>query len=332
MDIDKTVKLSYKVTPANADEPLTWTSSNPSRVSVDQNGVVTGKTVGAVTITVKGANASASCSVSSSYFAMGINLNTTNVSLEVGDQFQMEGTVIKRPDDPDDDHTVSWSSSDSSVASISSSGLITAKSPGTATIRAWTWCDVTAYCTVTVTKKTVYVTSITLDHTSLEIARGDSYTLQATVLPEDAVNKTVTWSSSNRNVATVDSNGKVTGVKAGTATITAKAGDKTATCEVTVIIPVTSITLNLTSKTLRQNETVKLTATVKPTDATYKDVTWTSDNPQVASVSSDGTVTAVSEGTATISAKAGDQTATCVITVSNAASGSHEGTGTEVWY
>ena len=332
VDIDKTVKLSYKVTPANADEPLTWTSSNPSRASVDQNGVVTGKTVGAVTITVKGANASASCSVSSSYFAMGINLNTTNVSLEVGDQFQMEGTVIKRPDDPDDDHTVSWSSSDSSVASISSSGLITAKSPGTATIRAWTWCDVTAYCTVTVTKKTVYVTSITLDRTSLEIARGDSYTLQATVLPEDAVNKTVTWSSSNRNVATVDSNGKVTGVKAGTATITAKAGDKTATCEVKVIIPVTSITLNLTSKTLRQNETVKLTATVKPTDATYKDVTWTSDNPQVASVSSDGTVTAVSEGTANISAKAGDQTATCVITVSNAASGSHEGTGTEVWY
>ena len=121
-------------------------------------------------------------------------------------------------------------------------------------------------------------------------------------------------------------------MKAGTATITAKAGDKTATCEVKVIIPVTSITLNLSSKTLRQNETVKLTATVKPTDATYKDVTWTSDNPQVASVSSDGTVTAVSEGTATISAKAGDQTATCVITVSNAASGSHEGTGTEVWY
>ena len=332
VDIDKTVKLSYKVTPANADEPLTWTSSNPSRASVDQNGVVTGKTVGAVTITVKGANASASCSVSSSYFAMGINLNTTNVSLEVGDQFQMEGTVIKRPDDPDDDHTVSWSSSDSSVASISSSGLITAKSPGTATIRAWTWCDVTAYCTVTVTKKTVYVTSITLDRTSLEIARGDSYTLQATVLPDDAVNKTVTWTSSNKSVATVDSNGKVTGVKAGTATITAKAGDKTATCEVKVIIPVTSITLNLTSKTLRQNETVKLTATVKPTDATYKDVTWTSDNPQVASVSSDGTVTAVSEGSANISAKAGDQTATCVITVSNAASGSHEGTGTEVWY
>jgi uncharacterized protein YjdB len=204
--------------------------------------------------------------------------------------------------------------------------------PGVAIISATTWMGVASTCTVTVTKKTVYVTSITLDRTSLEIARGDSYTLAATVLPEDAVNKTVTWSSSNKSVATVDSNGKVTGVKAGTATITAKAGDRTATCEVKVIVPVTSITLNLSSKLLRENETVKLTATVKPTDATYKDVTWTSDNPQVASVSSDGTVTAVSEGTANISAKAGDQTATCVITVSNAASGSHEGTGTEVWY
>ena len=325
------MKLPYTVTPANADEPLTWTSSAPSYVSVDQNGVVTAKKVGAVTITVTGANVSATCNVSGCYFPTGITLNATTLSLEAGDQFQMEGTVTKRPED-NSNYGITWASSDPTIASISSSGLITARAPGVATIRASTWMGVASTCTVTVTKKTVYVTSITLDRTSLEIARGDTYTLQATVLPEDAVNKTVTWSSSNKSVATVDSNGKVTGVKAGTATITAKAGDRTATCEVKVIVPVTSITLNLSSKLLRENETVKLTATVKPTDATYKDVTWTSDNQQVASVSSDGTVTALSEGTAIITASAGGQTATCEITVSNNATGSHEGTGTEVWY
>ena len=328
---DHTLQLPFQSSPTDANETLTWTSSAPSYVSVDQNGLVSGLKIGTVTITVKGSLVNATCKVTCHYIPTGITLNATNLTMEVEDTFQMQGTVNKRPEDTTD-YGISWSSADPSIAKISSSGLVTAVSPGTTTLRAGVYGGVEAFCTVTVTKKTVYVTSITLDRTSLEIARGDTYTLQATVLPDDAVNKTVTWTSSNKSVATVDSNGKVTGVKAGTATITAKAGDKTATCEVKVIIPVTSITLNLSSKTLRQNETVKLTATVKPTDATYKDVTWTSDNPQVASVSSDGTVTAVSEGTATISAKAGDQTATCVITVSNAASGSHEGTGTEVWY
>ena len=328
---DHTLQLPFQSSPTDANETLTWTSSAPSYVSVDQNGLVSGLKIGTVTITVKGSLVNATCKVTCHYIPTGITLNATNLTMEVEDTFQMQGTVNKRPEDTSD-YGISWSSADPSIAKISSSGLVTAVSPGTTTLRAGVYGGVEAFCTVTVTKKTVYVTSITLDRTSLEIARGDTYTLQATVLPDDAVNKTVTWTSSNKSVATVDSNGKVTGVKAGTATITAKAGDKTATCEVKVIIPVTSITLNLSSKTLRQNETVKLTATVKPTDATYKDVTWTSDNPQVASVSSDGTVTAVSEGTANISAKAGDQTATCVITVSNAASGSHEGTGTEVWY
>ena len=328
---DHTLQLPFQSSPTDANETLTWTSSAPSYVSVDQNGLVSGLKIGTVTITVKGSLVNATCKVTCHYIPTGITLNATNLTMEVEDTFQMQGTVNKRPEDTSD-YGISWSSADPSIAKISSSGLVTAVSPGTTTLRAGVYGGVEAFCTVTVTKKTVYVTSITLDRTSLEIARGDTYTLQATVLPDDAVNKTVTWTSSNKSVATVDSNGKVTGVKAGTATITAKAGDKTATCEVKVIIPVTSITLNLSSKTLRQNETVNLTATVKPTDATYKDVTWTSDNPQVASVSSDGTVTAVSEGTANISAKAGDQTATCVITVSNAASGSHEGTGTEVWY
>ena len=414
VEIDHSMPLPYTVTPADANEPIVWSSSSPSCVSIDQNGVVTGKKVGAVTITAQTANVTATCKVSGCYFPTGITLNATTLSMETGDQFQMKGTVNKRPEDTSN-YGITWSSSNSSVASISSDGLITANAPGTTTIRAATWMSVSSTCTVTVTKKVIAVSSVSLNKTSLslmeqetyqlvatvspadatdktvtwtssnssvatvdgngvvkgvavgsatitakagdktascavtitpqvipvtsvvldyatyEIARGKVFTLTATVLPENATNKTVTWSTSNKAVATVDKNGNVTAVKAGTATITATVGSLSASCVVTVVVPVTSIVLNITSKTLKENETVKLTATVKPTDATDPSVTWASDKPHVATVDNNGTVTAVSEGVATITATAGDMTATCAITVSNTASGGHEGTGTEIW-
>ena len=111
------------------------------------------------------------------------------------------------------------------------------------------------------------------------------------------------------------SNGVVTAKKVGSATITAKAGDKTATCAVTVVATqVTSITLNRTSASLKAGETVTLTATVKPDDATDKTVTWSSSDATVATVSN-GVVSAKKVGTATITAKAGDKTATCTVMV-----------------
>ncbi len=114
-----------------------------------------------------------------------------------------------------------------------------------------------------------------------------------------------------------DHHGEVRGQahKVGTATITAKSGDKSATCAITVEpTPVTSVTLNKTSATLKAGETVTLTATVKPDDATDKTVIWSSTDGSVASVS-DGVVTAHKVGTATITAKSGDKSATCAITV-----------------
>ena len=131
------------------------------------------------------------------------------------------------------------------------------------------------------------MTSIKLDKTALSLAEGESATLTATVSPDNATNKTVTWSSSDKSVATVSSSGKVTAVKAGTAKITAKAGDKTATCTVTVsekVIAVTSIKLDKTSLSLTEGETATLTATVSPDNATDKTVTWTSSDKSIATV------------------------------------------------
>ena len=175
------------------------------------------------------------------------------------------------------------------------------------------FCFVLLACTVG-EDVVIPVTSISLSSSELSIKLGQSETLIATVLPDNATDKTVTWSTSDESVASV-SNGVVTAKKVGTATITAKAGDKTATCEITVVAtPVTSVTLNQTSASLKAGETVTLTATVSPDDATDKTVTWSTSDESVASVSN-GVVTAKKVGTATITAKAGDKTATCTITV-----------------
>ena len=141
--------------------------------------------------------------------------------------------------------------------------------------------------------------------------------LMATVTPDNATSKTVTWSTSNPEVATVDATGLVTAVANGKATITATAGGETATCEVTVaiVVPVTGVALDKTEATLTEvGATVTLVATVSPDNATNKTVTWESSNTEVATVV-DGVVTAVANGKATITAKAGEKTATCEVTV-----------------
>ena len=164
---------------------------------------------------------------------------------------------------------------------------------------------------------------------------GESETLVATVSPDNATDKTVTWSSTNTSVATVDASGRVTAIKEGTATITAKAGDKSATCSVTVsknVVAVTSIALNKTSLSLKEGESETLVATVSPDNATDKTVTWSSTNTSVATVDASGRVTAIKEGTATITAKAGDKSATCAVTVKKKAdSGQNENFEFEDW-
>ena len=327
----ETFQLSATVSPDNAtDKTVTWSSSNTAVATVSNNGLVTAVKEGSATITAKAGDKTATCTVTISKTVVAVTsvtLNKTSLSLMEQDTYQLVATVI--PADATD-KTVTWTSSNSSVATVDGNGVVKGVAVGSATITAKAGSK-TATCAVTITQMIIPVTSITLDYAFYEIARGKVFTLTATVLPDNATNRTVTWSSSNKAVATVDKNGNVTAVKAGTTTITATVGNLSASCVVTVVVPVTSIVLNITSKTLKENETVKLTATVKPTDATDPSVSWASDKPNVATVDNNGNVTAVSEGVATITATAGEMTATCTITVSNTASGGHEGTGTEIW-
>ena len=172
----------------------------------------------------------------------------------------------------------------------------------------------------------VAVSSVGLNSTSITLKNIRNYKLTATVSPSNASNKTITWTSSNGNVAKVDQNGNVTAVNEGTATITAKSNNgKIATCKVTVINPasvaVSSVGLNSTSITLKNIRNYKLTATVSPSNASNKTITWTSSNSNVARVDVNGNVTAVNAGTATITAKSNNgKTTTCKVTVINPAS------------
>ena len=241
-----------------------------------------------------------------------IKLSASSLELTVGDQKSLNATVS--PSNATN-KKITWASSRPNVASVTIDGIVEGISAGSAVITATSANGIKANCDIVVKEKVTPVTSLTLDRTTLTMTEGDTQTLNATVKPDNATDKTVTWTSSNTSVATVDG-GKVTAVAPGTATITAKAGDKTATCAVTVekkVVPVTSVTLDRTTLTMTEGDTQTLTATVKPDDATDKTVTWTSSNTSVATVDG-GKVTAVAPGTATITAKAGDKTATCAVT------------------
>ena len=321
--------LTATVNPDNAtDKTVTWSSSKTSVATVD-NGKITAIAEGTATITAKAGEKTATCTVTVKKKVVpveSVTLNKTALTLTEGDSETLTATV--NPDNATD-KTVTWSSSKTSVATVDN-GKITAIAEGTATITAKAG-EKTATCTVTVKKKEIPVSSISISYESLTLEVGTQKMLTATVTPDNATYKTVNWASSNTSVATVDANGKITAIKAGTTTITAKAGDKSASCIVTVTQPVTSVTLNTSSLILRENETAQLIATVGPQDATDKTVTWTSSNPAIVSVDGNGQIKAISLGNATVTAKAGDVSATCEIKVTNDVAGGSEGFGEEEW-
>ena len=301
--------LSATVLPDNAsDNAVRWTTSDNSVVSVDQNGTITAIGGGKATITASAGGVSASCSVDVYVPVSSISLSANLLSLSKGASAVLTATVS-----PEDamDKSVQWNSDNPSIATVDQNGKVTAINGGRAKITASAG-GFTASCTVICVN--IPVTAVVLNKTSLSLAKGSSKKLTATVSPSDATDNTVKWSSDNPSVATVDQNGQVTAVNAGNAVITASAGDIAATCEVSVFIPVTSVTLSSTDLTLLVGETAVLEITVLPEDATDKNVTWWSSYPNVATVEG-GRITAFGFGEADIVVLVGDQSASCTVTV-----------------
>lgn len=235
INVGATDTLTANVAPSDAsNKTITWSSSNPAVASVNTSGTVTGVSAGNATITASTFNGkTATCAVTvKNVDPISVSLNKTTDTIGVGSTDTLNATI--NPANATD-KTITWTSSDETVATVSQSGLVTGKSIGAATITAATTNGKTAACAVTVTAQVILPTSITLNKTTDTIGVGASDTLISTVIPSNATDKTVTWSSSNNAVAIVSSGGVVTGMNSGTATITASTvNGKSATCAVTV--------------------------------------------------------------------------------------------------
>ena len=244
-----------------------------------------------------------------------VKLDKDSLTLDVGGSENFAATIT--PSNATNKN-VTWSSDNQNVATVEN-GKVTAVGAGKATITVTTEDgNKTATCAVTVNP--ISVTGVTLDQSALPISVGGSAELKANVTPENATNKTVTWSSDNTAVATVDASGKVTAVAPGTATITVTTADggKTANCTVTVTQPVNDVTLDKTTMDLFVGNGGTLTAKIQPDNASNKTVDWTTSNAGVATVDANGKVTAVGAGKATITATAADgseKKAVCEVTV-----------------
>ena len=325
----------------NINDKITWTTSDDTIAQVFKGGDVVilgpkyGK-AGECTITATTANGkTATCKVivtnagsSEVVDPESVSLSETTKTLDLNGTKEFTLTATITPSNANT--SLTWASSKPDVATVTKGGKVTAVAKGTTTITVTTANGKTATCNVTVVNTEtgdVLPESISLSETTktLDLNGTKEFTLTATITPSNA-NTSLTWASSKPDVATVTKGGKVTAVAKGTTTITVTtANGKTATCNVTVVNTETgdvlpeSISLSETTKTLDLNGTKEftLTATIRPSNANKENtLTWTSSKPDVATVTKDGKVTAVAEGTTTITVKtANGKTATCTVTV-----------------
>lgn len=279
---------------------VNWSSSN-SNVATVNNGTVTGKKAGTVTITATLMNsgnvpvAKATCTVYIKSSTIALNSSSASVYAKgQGNSVTLTATV----NGVTSGNTVTWSSSNTGVATVTN-GVVKAVKAGTATITA-TSNGVNATCKITVKEPTL---SLSKTSTTLYTKDEKTATLVAKVNGTEVSGSQVTWSTSDKTIVKVE-NGKITAIAEGTATITAKANGISKTCKVTVKKP--SISVSPTEFTIKKGQTQTLTTTVKPTTGTPS---YSSSKKSVAKVSSKGVVTAVSQGDATITVTCNGATA-----------------------
>lgn len=324
--------LTATVSPSNAtNKTVTWTSSDTSISTVNSNGVVTGVNPGTATITgtTSDGGYTDTCVVTVQPIAVtGITLDKHSVS-NVGNGDVISFTATISPANASNTG-ITVNPAGGTYTDLVRNGNVwtfnfrVEQSSGTASVSVRTTDgNKTDTCTISIIS-TVAVTGISLNKSSLSLSSGNTSQLVATVTPSNATNKTVNWSSSNTSVATVNSSGLVTAISNGNATITAttSSGGYTATCNVSVVTPVTGITLSDSSTTIKyssiSNITKTINATVSPSNASNKNVTWSSSNSDIVSVTPGGVIHGEALGTATITCASVSNpsvTATCTVTV-----------------
>ena len=306
--------LTANILPSNAtDTTFAWTSSNETIATIDQLGIVTAITAGETTITAVsnegGIEAVASVTVATP--VTGLTINPQSKEINIGSTAIFTASIS--PSNATDT-TVTWTSSNETIATIDQSGIVTALAVGETTITAITN-DGNFEAVASLTVLPIKVTGVTLDPTSLQVYLGSTGSLKANILPSNATDTTVTWTSSNETIATIDQSGIVTALTVGETTITAVTTDGSfeAVASLTVLpVSVTGITIEPTNLKILLNSTGSLTPEITPENATNKAITWSSDDTSVATVDENGLVTGISVGNTTINGTTNDGSYTAI--------------------
>ena len=269
--------IAATIYPEHADTYLFWESSDEEVATVSAGGVF-GKKIGSCVVTATTSNGiSASCNVAVIEPVLQISISENYIELDEGEMFYLTAEV--EPEDATHKE-LSWSSSDNSIATVDENGTITAIHAGTAYIVATASNGVSSYCIVLVKESVIIqpVRELILSETNIELDKGEMFTLTATVMPEDAADKSISWSSSNNSIATVDENGTITAINTGEAIITVTASNGvSASCTVNVTQPVEGIVLSFSELEINVGDEFTLNATIYPEDTSEdKTLIWTS--------------------------------------------------------
>lgn len=337
--------LAATIDPADSNENITWSSDNENVVTVDNNGNVTAVSGGTANVTVKAGNYSDTCKITVYVPLNSLTIQTDGTTIVRGEEKQLE--VAYDPQDTSETD-VAWSSSDPEIVTVDSTGKISGIRQGTADITVTGGSQNTVSDTVTITVEENSLdeslgNTIAFEEMQDALLKGQSVDLKDFWNLDEIVTDNhitdeiaVKWNSDNTDVATVDENGIVYGVKAGTSTITA---DISATdgngdireyivpIDITVKeIPLESIAFDKVITEMQVGETDTLSIIYNPANTTdLKDVEWSTSDESVVSVEN-GTLQALKAGTAEITAKVGDKTAACTITVKDTPKADFEGT------
>lgn len=277
------VQLGIKYIPDNTTQSksVEWKTSDASVAVVSSTGLVTAKKTGTVTITaVSKADSSIQSKVTIKVLSHITGVTVTGPSGTLYTDTKYKFTAKITPDDTTDNKTVIWSVSDSNIAQIATDGTLSFKKAGTvdviATVKATSSNTIIKKLTVTGVKRVINVSSVALDKTTVNLKKGETVKLNATVAPADADNKEVTYASSNSAVAKVDNTGLVTALSSGEAviTVTTKDGSKTASCKVAVAKETEPLAITVTSKISGNDYTFTANATGGNKDYTYKFIVY----------------------------------------------------------
>ena len=326
--VENTKKLTAKITPATSNiyTGLTWRSNNTNIATVSNNGLVTGKANGTAMITVETENGkTATCEVEVKTNSTDptepaepstLKLNKNSMTIDLAES--NTETLIATTNAPGG---LNWSSNNTDVATVSRDGVVTGKANGKATITVIDSSGKIVTCEVTVQTSPTSVTLNVMPEQTLDLSENKTFKIVANIEPSTAnINNNINFQSTNLSVATVSSDGLVTGISNGTTEIIAKTGNgKEAKCTVTVQTSPTGVTLNVTEQTLDLNgvKKFKIIANIEPSTANVNTTLHArSSNPNVATISGDGTVTAISGGNAIITIETENgKSATCNVTV-----------------